>query len=66
MLNFDFLEKGLEIISPRHFAYDILRKMFLACYIVLTDQNSLPDCLNFLTYRVMYVLQLFVNQVETL
>ena len=29
MLNFDFLEKGLEIVSPSHFVYDIQRKMFL-------------------------------------
>ena len=29
MLNFDFLEKGLGIISPPHFMYDFSRKMFL-------------------------------------
>ena len=28
MLNFDFLEKGLVIVSP-HFVYNFLRKMFL-------------------------------------
>ena len=28
MLNFDFLEKGLEIVSPLHFVYDFSRKMF--------------------------------------
>ena len=26
MLNFDFLEKGMRIASPSHFAYDFLRK----------------------------------------
>ena len=29
MLNFDFLEKGLVIVSAPHFVYDIQRKMFL-------------------------------------
>ena len=34
MLNFDFLEKGLGIlgISPVHFVYELLRKMFLMLY----------------------------------
>ena len=34
-------------------------------YILLTDQMSLFDCLYFLRYRVICVLQLFVNQVVT-
>ena len=29
MLNFDFLDKGLGIVSPAHFVYDFLIKMFL-------------------------------------
>ena len=32
MLNFDFLEKGLGIVSPQHFVYDVSRKMFLILY----------------------------------
>ena len=32
MLNFDFLDKGLGIISPAHFVYDFLTKMFLMLY----------------------------------
>ena len=32
MLNFDFLEKGLGIVSPPHFVYDISRKTFLMLY----------------------------------
>ena len=32
MLNFDFLEKGLGIVSPPHFVYDFLRKMFFMLY----------------------------------
>ena len=29
MLNFNFSEKGLELVSPSHFAYDFSGKMFL-------------------------------------
>ena len=32
MLNFDFLDKGLEIIFPAYFVYDFLTKMFLMLY----------------------------------
>ena len=32
MLNFDFLEKGLGIVSPPHFVYDFSRKIFLMLY----------------------------------
>ena len=32
MLNFDFLEKGLGIVSPPHFVYDFSRKMFFMLY----------------------------------
>ena len=32
MLNFDFLVKGLGIVSPAHFVYDFSRKMFLILY----------------------------------
>ena len=32
MLNIDFLEKGLGIVSPPHFVYDFLRKVFLMLY----------------------------------
>ena len=34
MLNLDFLEKGLGIVSPPHFVYDSPRKMFLRLYSV--------------------------------
>ena len=30
--NIDFLEKGLGIVSPLHFACDFSRKMFLMLY----------------------------------
>ena len=62
MLNFDFLEKGLGIVSPPHFMRDISRKMFpMLQYILLTDQISLADCLFFLRYWIIYVLQFFVQ-----
>ena len=32
MLNLDFLEKGLGIVSPPHFVYDFSGKMFLMLY----------------------------------
>ena len=32
MLNFDFLEKGLGIVSLLHFVYDFSRKRFLMLY----------------------------------
>ena len=32
MLNFDFLVKGLGIISPTYFVYDFTTKMFLVLY----------------------------------
>ena len=47
MLNFDFLDKGQEIVSPVHFVYDFLTKMFLMLYSInlLTTQISLPGFL---------------------
>ena len=64
MLNFDFLDKGLGIVSPAHFEHDFSTKCS-SCYILLTSQISLHGCLYFLRYWAMYVLQLFVNQVVT-
>ena len=34
MLNFDFLDKGLEIVSPAQFMYDFSTKKFLMLYSV--------------------------------
>ena len=34
MVNFDFLDKGLGIVSPAHFVYDFSAKMILMlCFI---------------------------------
>ena len=64
MLNFHFLDKGLGIVSPAHFVYMIFQQNS-SCYFLLTDQILLPFCHYFLRYWVIYVLQLFVNQVVT-
>ena len=32
MLNFDYLDKGLRIVSPAHFGYDFSTEMFLVLY----------------------------------
>ena len=48
MLNFDVLENGLGIVSEPYFVIDYQEKCF-SCYILITDQISLPDCL-FLRY----------------
>ena len=58
MLNFDFLDKGLAIVSPEHFAYDFSTKIFL-----MFDQILLPGCVNFWRYWALFVLQSFVYQV---
>ena len=60
MLNFVFLEKRPGIVSPPHFCMIFQEKCF-SSYALLTDQVSYPDCLHFLRYWAIYVLQLFVN-----
>ena len=64
MLNFNFPEKNLGLASPPHFVNDFSRKMF-RMLLLLTDQISLSDCLHFLRYWAICVLQLFVNQSAT-
>ena len=44
MLNFDFLEIDLGIVSSPHFVYVFQEKCF-SCYVLLTDKVSLCDCL---------------------
>ena len=65
MLNFNFSEKGLGLVSPSHFVCNISRKMFCHAFILLIDQISLSDCLYFSKYWAIYVLRLFVNQAAT-
>ena len=41
---YDFLQKGLGLVFPPHFCIIFHEKCF-SCYILLTDQVSLPDYL---------------------
>ena len=50
MLNFNFLEKDLGIVSVINFAFDVSRKMFVMLNYILTDQISLSNCLYILRY----------------
>ena len=50
VLNFDFVEKDLEIVLPPHIVYNLL-----------TDQVSLPDCLLLLVMLVNICIALIVN-----
>ena len=34
LLNFDFIEMGLGIVSPPHFVYDFSKKMFFTLYFI--------------------------------
>ena len=43
----------------------VFQEKCLLCQIILTAQNSLPDCLYFLGHWAICVLQLFVNQAMT-
>ena len=60
MLNFNFPEKDLRLVSPPHFVYDFSR-MFLMLYSINSDQILLFDYLYFSTYWAICILQLFVN-----
>ena len=46
-----------------HILCMIFQEKCFSCYILLTDQISLSDCLYFLRYWALCVLQFFVNQV---
>ena len=54
MLNFNFSEKGLGLISPPHSVYDFQEKYF-SCHNLLTAQISLSDCLYFSRYYRQYM-----------
>ena len=49
--------KGLQL------SFNISIFQYFSCYILLTDQTSLSDCIYFLTYWPIRELQLFVNPV---
>ena len=64
MLNLNFLEKGLELVSAMYFVSDLSKKCF-SCYILVTDQISLSGYLYLSRYWTICKLQLFVNQTVT-
>ena len=47
MLNFDFLDKGLGIVSVAHFVYDVPTKLFLMLYSI-----NLPNFIAWLPIRL--------------
>ena len=59
-----FLILIYQIKVWEQFLYDLSAKMFVMLYSI-NYQISLSACLNFLRYRPICVLQLFVNQVVT-
>ena len=63
MLNFNFSEKGLGVVSPSHFQYDFSRKMFIMLHSI-TWPNFIV-WLPFLKYWAISVLRLFTNQAVT-
>ena len=40
MVNFDFIEKSLEIVSPPYFLYDFSTKMFLMLYSINFQRSN--------------------------
>ena len=61
MLNFEFLDKGLGIVSPAHFVYDFSTKMFLMLYSINWPDFIAWLPLLLLRYWAICVLQLFVT-----
>ena len=51
--------RSLKLVSLLYFLHEFWKKNF-SCYILLTDQISLSDCLYFLRYWAICVLQLFL------
>ena len=63
MPNIDVLEKVLGIVSAPYITYNFSRKIFLLYS--AKGRISFSDCLYFLRYQAMCVLQLFFSQVVT-
>ena len=62
MLNFEFLEKGLGLVTPPYYIYDFLTKWF-PCYILLTDQISLSDSLEIVDNICVVIISFSVDDV---
>ena len=63
MVNFNFSEKGLGLVSPPHFVYHFVyqRKCF-SCYNLLTDQIALSDAFPSQDIGQYVYYNCFVNQ----
>ena len=59
-----FQKRGWEQF-PHHILCMIFQQRCFSCYILITDQILLPDCLYILRYRAICILHLFVNQAVT-
>ena len=55
MLNFDFLEKGLETVSPRYILCDLFKKMILMLYSIYWPSFILWLPLIFEILGIMYI-----------
>ena len=64
MLNFDFAEKILGLVSRAHFVYGFSRKMFLMLHSINLPK-LIAYCLYFLRYWTLCILQLFANEAKT-
>ena len=60
-LKFDFLEKGLGIVSPPNFGKIFQEKGF-SCYIIPNDQISFFEYHYSLRYYAICLFQLFISQ----
>ena len=62
---FWYFKKGSGTSFSTTFCAWLFKKNFFPCYILLTDRISLPDCISFLRYLTICLLQLFVIQFVT-
>ena len=62
MLNFEFLEKVLGLVTPPYYIYDFSTKWF-PCYILLTDQISLSDSLEIVDNKCVVIISFSVDDV---
>ena len=63
MLNSDFLDKGLRIVSPSHFVYDFSAKMYLILYSI--NWPNFIDWLSLLLQILGNMCIAITNQVVT-
>ena len=62
MLNFNFPEKSLGLVSLPHFLYEFSRNLFLMLFPINWPNYKLSDCLYFSCWTIC-VFRLFVSQI---